>query len=389
MGLASLDIHEKEGGSMKGDMRPDEVKRVLFIAQYPPPVHGASLMNLYTRESTRITSEFDCRFINLATAESIGDIEKAGIRKFGKVLQLYVRVARCLIGFKPHLCYITPSPIGLSFLKDCLVVVICKVFRRKILVHLHGKGIASRANKSKLMCGIYRSLFSGTHVICLSSRLSQDVADVYSGRPFILPNGIPDLCERRERQVRGGPVRILFLSNFIASKGVLVLVEALALLQKRNERNKKFLCRLVGADNDMKAPDLQDLIEERGLGERVSLMGPKFGAEKADEFAWADILVFPTYRDCFPLVILEAMMHGRAVVSTYEGAIPEIIDHGRNGILCRQRDVEDLAQGIEGLLGNRESIRRLGMEARKKFSEQFDFPKFESKLADTINQCLV
>lgn len=364
------------------------MKRVLFIAQYPPPVHGASLMNLYTRESVRITSEFDCRFINLATAEDIGDIGKAGIRKFGKVLRLYVRIARCLIGFKPHLCYVTPSPIGLSFFKDYPVVLICKVFRKKVLVHLHGKGVAAKASGSKSMRGLYKSLFSGTHVICLSSGLSQDIADVYSGRPFVLHNGIPDIYERRKQQVSGGPVKIMFLSNFRASKGVLVLIESLALLQ---ERNKRFLCRLVGADGDVKASDLQDSIEKRGLGGTVSVIGPKFGAEKADALAWADILVFPTfyYRECFPLVILESMMHGLAVVSTYEGAIPEIIDHGKNGILCRQGDVEGLAKGIESLLDDRESIRRFGVEARKKFSEQFDFPKFESKLVAIINRCMV
>lgn len=57
-------------------------------------------------------------------------------------------------------------------------------------------------------------------------------------------------------------------------------------------------------------------------------MGYKYGNKIAAFFENADVMVFPTYynKECFPLVLLEGMMHGLACVSTREAGIPENID---------------------------------------------------------------
>lgn len=55
--------------------------RVLFIMHMPPPVHGASMMGKYIHDSRIINEEFDCYYINLATAKDLEDIGKMRLKK--------------------------------------------------------------------------------------------------------------------------------------------------------------------------------------------------------------------------------------------------------------------------------------------------------------------
>jgi len=77
-------------------------------------------------------------------------------------------------------------------------------------------------------------------------------------------------------------------------------------------------------------------IADGGLTGYALYEGAKYGRDKRLSLTGADIFVLPTYypSECFPLVLLEAMQCGLPVVSTYEGGIPDIVEHGRTGYLC-------------------------------------------------------
>ena len=116
---------------------------------------------------------------------------------------------------------------------------------------------------------------------------------------------------------------ILFISHLIESKGIFILVDALKILQNRNIA---FHCTMIGGEGDVSADQLIAKIYEAGLSENILVAGKKFGAEKEKAFEQADIFVHPTYEDCLPLVLLEAMQRSLPVVSTFEGAIPDVVE---------------------------------------------------------------
>jgi glycosyltransferase involved in cell wall biosynthesis len=87
--------------------------------------------------------------------------------------------------------------------------------------------------------------------------------------------------------------------------------------------------------------------------------------------AGADLFVLPSEREGLPIALLEAMALGRPVVASAVGGIPDVITHGKDGLLVTPHDARSLADAMVVLLNNEVIRRRLGDEALTR-SLQFD-----------------
>lgn len=166
--------------------------RILFVLHMPPPVHGAAMVGQYINDSELINSEFDCYYINLATASGLEDIGKFKIKKMLLFWKLLCNIFQTVRKIKPSLVYITPNAKGGPFYKDFIVVMMLKMMSCKIVAHYHNKGVASRQDKW-LDDLLYRRCFKGLKVILLGEPLYQDIKKyVKREDTYICPNGIPE-----------------------------------------------------------------------------------------------------------------------------------------------------------------------------------------------------
>ena len=178
------------------------------------------------------------------------------------------------------------------------------------------------------------------------------------------------------------PVNLLFLSNLIPSKGVYVLLDA---CRRLTERGHGFVCRFVGGETkEMDRATFEAEVQRRGLEGMVRYEGPKYGEEKEEYWFSSDVFVQPTYEDCFPLTIVEAMQHGLPVVSTDEGAVPDIVVDGENGFICRRKDVEGLAQALERLITDASLRKRMGEEGYRIYKDKFTLQCFEQRFTEIL-----
>ncbi|MGH2994746.1 MAG: glycosyltransferase family 4 protein [Gaiellaceae bacterium] len=86
-------------------------------------------------------------------------------------------------------------------------------------------------------------------------------------------------------------------------------------------------------------------------------------------FDRAAVVVFPSRRDGFPVACAEAMAHGRAVVASSVGGLPDMVVDGKTGLLVTPGDRPALRAAIDRLLADRQLRRRLGEAARARIAE--------------------
>ena len=361
--------------------------RILFILHLPPPIHGAAMMGKYIQESELINSSFDCFCINLATAGSLSDIGHVSLEKLLKYLLLLRYISHVVKEIRPELVYITPNAGGKAFFKDFIVVQMLKSMGCKIIAHYHNKGVS--AYQSKWIYNfLYKRFFSNLKVILLAENLYKDIAKYVKREDvYIRPNGIPSSCKEEMEARRNNVIpHLLFLSNLLISKGVIVLLDALKILK---EKEYTFVCQFIGGETaEINAVQFFEEVNKRELSDLVTYVGRKVREEKEAFFRQADIFVFPTYYETFGLVNLEAMEYKLPVISTNEGGIPDIVKDGENGLICEKQNPVSLADCIAKLLDDEELRVKMGSAGHEKFCREFTLDKFENRMRDILNQNL-
>ncbi|WP_157472979.1 glycosyltransferase family 4 protein [Eudoraea adriatica] len=374
MGLYNGLLKEKEKSTRK----------ILFILHYPPPVHGAAMVGQYIMESNSLNSNFDCQYINLGTSVSIDEIGKGSLIKGIRYFKLLGLTIKKLYRFKPNLVYLTLTASGAGFYKDSIIVMMAKAFGKKVVVHFHNKGVGKRQDKwfDNLL---YKMVFKKTEVILLSEHLYPDIGKYFpKKRVHYCANGIPEnKVLKLITKSNKSKVEILFLSNLITSKGVYILLEACQILQAKK---LPFHCTFIGGGGDVTVEQFQEKVNALGLSNNVHYAGRKYGVEKEEAYSQADIFTLPTFNECFPLVLLEAMQFSLPIVSTYEGGIREIVKDGKTGFLVQQQDANALAEKLEILILNPELRLRMGEAGRKHYEKHFTLELFETRFSNIIKE---
>jgi glycosyltransferase involved in cell wall biosynthesis len=353
------------------------------MVQVPPPVHGAALRNKSLVDSQLLNRRFDIRLLALSFVTSIHEIGSVTPGKLIKAIKYAGQLVRQLLLFRPDLAYFTLTPEGGAFYRDVVFVVTLKLFRLPIIYHLRGIGIQRAMNRSVMHRMLYRFVFNNVYVVCLSPSHLADVAGLNYRKHFVVPNGIA--VEKTLSRNAGSSREILFLSNYVRSKGVFEFIDAIKIL---SSKRSDFTARMVGADADVKRSEIKEYAHRAGIEHLMQVDGPLFEKAKFDAIAGSFCFVFPTYYpfELFPGVILEAMQCGRPVISTDHGVIRDILDHNQTGIVVPPRSVADLVKEITNLLDHPDVAEELGRRAREKFLAQYTLNKFESNIEYVFDQ---
>lgn len=356
---------------------------ILFVMHMPPPVHGASMVGKYIHDSKLINETFDCHYIDLTTAKDLMDIGKLKFRKLKQVGGLLRTIHREVKRLKPELVYVTPNACGGAFYKDFFVVQMLKAMGCKVVAHYHNKGVSTKQEHffDNLL---YKRFFEGIKVMLLAEPLYGDISKyVKRENVVVCGNGIPDFFIGDDSTRGLGIPHLLFLSNMMKTKGVWELLDALCVLRKQGI---DFVCDFVGGWKDIQPGEFHARVHEYGLSECVHAHGAKYGMEKEAFFYRADIFVFPTYyhNECFPLVLLEAMMHGLACVSTNEGGISSIIENGETGIIVERKNSQELADALGELLSNRSRCKSMGRAGQRRYRKEFTLQRFEERFCECL-----
>lgn len=284
------------------------------------------------------------------------------------------RLARLFKTFRPDIVHTHKY-------KDSIVASIaarCMGVRRVIRV-VHGRPEPFSGMRNAKMAG-YTMLdrlviqLLVDKVVAVSSDLEQVLLRKFCrNRVACIPNGI-DLeaivvtmsraDKRKEWQVDDKTIVIGTVGRLVPVKGHMVLLEALQILRELHG-NVKLL--LVG-DGPMRT-NLEAEAKRLGLEQFVIFSGHQ---EQAYDFInMMDIFILPSLHEGIPMVLLEALALKRPVVASRVGGIPEVLSHGRSGILVSPAKPDELARAIADLIKNHEKAVAIGEAGRVQIESEF------------------
>ena len=355
--------------------------KLLVFAHTPPPHHGQSYMVKLMLEgfggdrrgkAPEAPGGFGIEgyHVNARFSKSLENIGEFQGAKMFLIVLFCLQALWCRFRYGVTTLYYVPAPgKAVAVYRDWLVMLICRPFFKKIILHWHAAGLAKwleTAVQIRSRAITYR-LFKPVDLSIVLSRYNfADAEKLLSRRITIVPVGVPDPCPqfadgllpRRHaraaalKKIRAGDmpadfdsvktVHVLFLAHCTREKGAFDTVEAVRLANERAVAGKsplRFRLTLVGAfASGAEEAELRDFVARRGLPDTVEILGFVSTARKTRLLAEADVFCFPTYylAENQPGNLIEAMAYGLPIVTTRWRSVPEMLPSDYPGLVDPQ-----------------------------------------------------
>lgn len=345
-------------------------KKICFIAQFPPPIHGLSKA-VDTLYKSKLAKEYD--------------FEKVNIENNKKYLKNLISIGRS----RADLFYFTISQSKGGNLRDLLILKLLDIQKKKCLIHLHGgyyRTLVDNMNKWQKKAN-YKAVSKLEGAIVLGPSFKWIFSGMLSNEKiFIVPNCIDDqylmsdidfdqkLDTLDQRKVK----HILYLSNFIRTKGYVEVLEMAKIerTQVLNGRERRFHFDFAGEFfEDVEKNFFNKFIEINKLQNYVTYHGIVEGKQKQNLLLKCDIFMLLTryFNEGQPISILEAMGNGMFIVTTNHAGIPDVVKDSVNGVVLNKKDI-DVEECYQILLGKsndemKETIRKNREIIKRNYSQ--------------------
>lgn len=315
-------------------------KKICFIAQFPPPMHGLSkaVETLYNSElNTAVSPNGEFEF------------EKVDITNNKNFLKNLLKISKS----KADLFYFTISQTKGGNLRDLVIFKLLELQHKKCLIHLHGgyyrqlvdndmAGWQQKAN--------YKAIKKLAGAIVLSKSLKKNFEGMIDdNKIFVVENCVDDqylltdqeieekLAALKDKRV----LHVLWLSNFIRSKGYPFVLEMAKAEKERVDagEERRFHFDFAGKFfEDSEKAYFESYIKDNQLEKYVTYHGIVGGTEKRNILKECYFFALPTRypNEGQPISILEAMGNGMFIITTNHAGIPDIVEDGINGTVIRE-----------------------------------------------------
>ena len=352
--------------------------KVAILGPFPPATGGIAT-NIQNLLRSPLAREFILlKFRTMST--KYGTLEYLSERILAKLIRVFLDLSAYLFFLhreSPQIVHINTSFGIWSFWRDSMYLAISKIFQKKVLFQIHGGNLNEfwKHNSYGTKALIKQILKMPELIAVLSSVQRRPFEEIgFWKNVKVIPNTVDlysyqdENSHRKEFDIPEDRVIVLFIaSHFDKEKGIFELLNSIPLVTKENE---KVLFVFVGGGKE--EDTIVEFCQRKKLENYVKFPGYLANRDIARILNSSDIFVLPSYGEGFPLVILEAMAAGLPIISTPVGAIPEIIENGKNGFLVKSMDNIELAEKIRYLVENEKLRKKMGNNNIKKIQHKYD-----------------
>ena len=191
---------------------------------------------------------------------------------------------------------------------------------------------------------------------------------------------------RQELDIDGSQPVVGITARIVREKGFPEFLHMARELSRGRRPIFLVLGESLASDRDNYGPVFRREVEQAGLSRQFRFMGHT--DEVARYLPVMDVFVLPSYREGFPISILEAMSAGLPVVATNIRGCRESVVHGETGLLVPPRDATAFAAAVEALLDDPDRARAMGRAGRARVEGHFNHRIVARTYVDFLSELL-
>jgi glycosyltransferase involved in cell wall biosynthesis len=406
--------------------------KLLIFAHIPPPHHGQSYMvqlmlngfggdqckKKTDASGTGETYGIECYHVNTRLSKTLEDIGEFHGTKLLKLLYYCLKAIWFRFRYDIENFYYIPAPGKTSALyRDWMVLLICRPFFKRLILHWHAAGLGKWLETSvqiRARSLTYQLTKNADLSIVLSRYNIADAEKLLPQRVRVVSNGIPDPCpdfrqkilprrlarfaarekllagrslDASDLQDTGGEphiVRILFLAHCMAEKGIFDAAHAVVLANRTlAEQQSSVRLKLMAAGTFVSVEErahFDTLLANPEFEQAIEYLGFISGDGKERAFQQCDLFCFPTYYlgENQPVNLIEAMAHGLPIVTTRWRSLSEMLPSDHAGLVAI-RSPEKIAAALLNVM-----TQETGEGFRQLFLARFTIEAHLTKLAEAM-----
>jgi glycosyltransferase involved in cell wall biosynthesis len=217
-------------------------------------------------------------------------------------------------------------------------------------------------------------------VVAVSEFTRQLALDQYPVDIRVIPNGADFIHLVTKHIEVSQPPRIVFAGRFVSQKNPLAIVRVLSTL-----KDLDWTCSMLG-DGPM-FDEVKAEIEKYGMQDRFHLTGWVTPADVLNEFSRSDILFMPSLSEGLPVVGVDALVKGLAIVASKIGGFLDLVEPARNGYLVEIQDEAGFSSALRELISDHEQLlkfRRASLSKAKDFDIEKIVDQYEGIMQKAI-----
>lgn len=356
-------------------------KKICFIAQFPPPIHGLSkaVDTLYNSE---LKNKYEFSNVDITNNKNI------------------ISNICSLIKNNADLYYLTISQTTGGNLRDLIIIKLLLMKNKKILIHLHGGYYRTmlECDCKSIIKKMNLKLFGKLNgAIVLGNSLKHIFKDIVGeDKIYVVENCVDEQYliskEKFNLKIKNLDIKeklnIVYLSNFIESKGYKDILAVAKICKDNNVEKFNFIfAGKFYSDEDEN--QFKEYININKLQEIIDYRGIVQGNEKLEMLQQGDVFMLLTRypKEGQPISIIEGMANGMSIITTNYAGIPDLIEDKENGYFAKYENHEEIYELLLSIERDRDKQKSVIINNRKKVLNMFTEAKYINRMDNVFKKC--